>query len=165
MVSRYLLLAAAITAISSTSCATRKLPAPAGQKPVAGSCFLGYIEAPRDLTAVTRQKDDGSTVRSDDWKKEHEGIRAVMTRHSDKVRGCYEEYGLSNRADLRGRVMFEFEISAAGTVVWSRIESSTLRAPAVESCVGHQICTWKFPKPITAEVVVALYPYLFSPQE
>jgi metallo-beta-lactamase class B len=89
-------------------------------------------------------------------------IQRVIRSHSAEAKQCYER-GLVAAPTLAGRVMVRFTIGAAGQVIDSVLEQSTMGSPAVEDCVVAAARTWQFPKPIGGGIVIVSYPFVFLP--
>jgi TonB family protein len=89
-------------------------------------------------------------------------IRRIVRRHVNEVRYCYEQ-ALARQPKLDGRLVTQFTISGNGTVIASVISSSTLRSPAVESCVVNAIRRWEFPAPTGHGLAIVSYPFTFTP--
>jgi len=90
-----------------------------------------------------------------------EDIRDIIRAHIPAVKLCYERELRRNLA-LQGTVSSRFTIAADGTVVTSGIMSSTMNNSKVEDCVGQEICTWEFPRPIGGGIVIVSYPFNFT---
>jgi metallo-beta-lactamase class B len=90
-------------------------------------------------------------------------IRRVIRTHINEVKACYEQ-GLATQPLLAGRVMAQFTIGAAGDVVASTVQHSTLNDAAVESCTTSAVRRWKFPSPVGGGIVIVSYPFVFTPE-
>jgi hypothetical protein len=102
-----------------------------------------------------------STDRSRGGSLDKEVIRSVIRAHGTAVRTCYEK-GLSRNLDLQGRISYQFTIAADGTVITAMVQSSTMNDVTVEDCLGQEICTWEFPRPIGGGIVIVSYPFNFT---
>ena len=71
-------------------------------------------------------------------------IRRIVRRNINQVRYCYQQ-GLQARPSLEGRAVVQFTIAPTGQVLASVLQSSTLKAVAVESCVVNAVKRWEFP--------------------
>lgn len=115
---------------------------------------LGEGHGPRQLAFGT----GGTVVRGGLEKSE---IDAVVQENLSQIRYCYN---LAVRADpkLQGKVITAFTIGASGRVVSSRIKSSNMGAPNVDSCISARIASWTFPKPRGGGEVGVTYPFLLK---
>jgi TonB family protein len=89
-------------------------------------------------------------------------IRRVVRRHLNQVRYCYEQE-LARAPTLTGRLAVRFTIAASGEVASSAIDSSTFDSPRVALCVVQAVRRWRFPQPQGGGIVVATYPFTFTP--
>jgi hypothetical protein len=89
-------------------------------------------------------------------------IDAVIRRHLNEIRYCYER-GLTVRAALNGKVVVKFVIAKDGTVSSAAIKSSTLNDPEVEGCVAARFLRMRFPAPKGGGIVIVSYPFVFAP--
>jgi TonB family protein len=99
-----------------------------------------------------------STVRGS---LDKEIIRRIVRRNINQVRYCYTQ-GLAARPSLEGRAVVQFTIAPTGQVLASVLQSSTLNAVAVESCVVNAVKRWEFPKPDGGGLVIVSYPFQFN---
>jgi TonB family protein len=99
-----------------------------------------------------------STVRGS---LDKEIIRRIVRRNINQVRYCYQQ-GLTARPSLEGRAVVQFTIAPTGQVLASVLQSSTLNAVAVESCVVDAVKRWEFPKPDGGGLVIVSYPFQFT---
>ena len=63
-------------------------------------------------------------------------IRRVIRQHMAELKYCYETE-LQHDDTLDGRILARFSLNSDGRVVTSGIQSSTMHAPKVESCVAN----------------------------
>jgi TonB family protein len=89
-------------------------------------------------------------------------IRRIVRRHLNEVRFCYTQ-ALAARPALEGRLVVQFTIAPTGQVLASALGSSTLGAPAVESCVVQAVKRWGFPEPQGGGLAIVSYPFQLSP--
>jgi TonB family protein len=89
-------------------------------------------------------------------------IRRIVRRHLNEVRFCYTQ-ALAARPALEGRLVVQFTIAPTGRVLASALGSSTLGAPAVESCVVQAVKRWDFPEPQGGGLAIVSYPFQLSP--
>jgi TonB family protein len=73
-------------------------------------------------------------------------IRRTIRGHLEELRACYLPV-LKKKPELSGRISIQFTISAAGKVVDSVLQSSSLQDALVEKCVVKAFHGWEFPKP------------------
>jgi TonB family protein len=89
-------------------------------------------------------------------------IRRIVRRHLNEVRFCYTQ-ALAAHPALEGRLVVQFTIAPTGQVLASALGSSTLGAPAVESCVVQAVKRWDFPEPEGGGLAIVSYPFQLSP--
>jgi hypothetical protein len=85
-------------------------------------------------------------------------VQQVIDRHKGEITYCYEK-GLQTTPNLKGRVTMRFEIGARGQVNWAKVNRTTVRSAAVESCITSHLKTWGFPKPQGGVTVGVTYPF------
>ncbi|MBK8481747.1 MAG: TonB family protein [Proteobacteria bacterium] len=88
-------------------------------------------------------------------------IRRVIRAHINEVKFCYSQ-ALQTDEDLGGRVVIEFTIAANGTVVASRVQTSTLGNARVDQCIADAVRRWPFPKPKGGGIVIVSYPFVLQ---
>jgi len=88
-------------------------------------------------------------------------IRRIIRRHLNEVKHCYQS-GLAKDPGLSGQVVVQFTVGATGQVVMSKIQSSTMKSPAVESCITQAVRRWLFPKPEGGGIVIVSYPFVLK---
>lgn len=89
-------------------------------------------------------------------------IRRIVRRHLNEVRYCYDK-ALAAHPSLAGRVVVQFTIAPTGRVLVALLQSTTLGAPAVESCMVEAVRRWEFPQPQGGGLVSVSYPFQLSP--
>jgi TonB family protein len=89
-------------------------------------------------------------------------IRRIVRRHLNEVKFCYQE-ALLRQPALEGRLVTQFSIAPSGRVLAAVVQSSTLKAVAVESCVVDAIKRWEFPAPERGGLAMVSYPFTFAP--
>jgi TonB family protein len=89
-------------------------------------------------------------------------IRRIVRRHLNEVRFCYQD-ALTKRPSLEGRLVTQFTIAPSGRVLAAVVQSSTLKAVAVEACVVNAIKRWEFPAPEHGGLAMVSYPFTFAP--
>jgi TonB family protein len=90
-------------------------------------------------------------------------VQKVVRQKKNQLRYCYE-VGLQKDPRIKGKVVLTFVISAKGSVMHSKIKSSTLGSNQAESCLEKSVKTWKFPQPKGGGIVVVDLPVVFSPK-
>jgi hypothetical protein len=125
-----------------------------GMKPAgAGDKVDGDSLVPADQKPV-----DGKPV-YDDSRLTTEEINRVIVFRARLFRACYTKE-LARDPKLQGRLVIRFKISGTGAVQSAAVAQSTIKSPAVESCVKGQLMKLKFhAKGAVAEVS---YPFVFS---
>jgi hypothetical protein len=89
-------------------------------------------------------------------------VRRIVRQHLNEVRYCYGE-ALARKPTLAGRVVTQFTIASSGKVLVSVLQSSTLGAPAVESCIVTATRRWLYPQPLGGGIVTVTYPFQLAP--
>jgi TonB family protein len=87
-------------------------------------------------------------------------VAAVINSHLAEVQRCYES-ALLGAQGLRGRVMLEWVIGMDGLVKSARSKTSSLKSPAVESCIIDRLKKWEFPRARGGSVTIT-YPFVFE---
>lgn len=85
-------------------------------------------------------------------------IRRTVRRHLNEVKFCYQRE-LQRNPKLGGRIVVQFTIGGKGTVLLSKVQSSTLDNATVESCVASAVRRWSFPAPQGGGLVMVSYPF------
>src|SRR5688500_114560 len=92
-----------------------------------------------------------------------EVIQRIVRQNFGRFRLCYET-GLKNNPKLKGRVVVDFTIGAAGQV--SRVSGGgDLLHQATIACVTRAFYGLSFPQPAGGGVVRVSYPLVFAPGE
>lgn len=87
-----------------------------------------------------------------------EGVAAVKTG----IDQCYEAERAA-KPDLKGgKVLVKFVIAKNGTVTSTSTTSTSLRHPAVETCVEKRVAEAKFAALERGETAVVYYPFVFG---
>lgn len=90
-------------------------------------------------------------------------INAVVQRHRNEIRQCYEASRQRNPG-LRGKVVVRFTIQPDGVVSAASVAESTVGDSTLESCVVSRVRRWLFPKPEAPVVTeVSAYPFYLNP--
>jgi hypothetical protein len=85
-------------------------------------------------------------------------INRVMRARAGVFRACYQKE-LARAPKLAGKVVVLFKIRPEGTVATAKVETTTLKSAAVESCLLSQIMRLRFPAKAEATVH---YPLVFA---
>ena len=88
-----------------------------------------------------------------------ESIEAAIAKHLGEVRFCYEQ-GLQAEPGLAGRVAVAFVIGTSGRVSSAAVDSTTVHAQVVESCIVERLKGWGFPTPAGGVEVRVSYPFV-----
>jgi FHA domain-containing protein len=89
-----------------------------------------------------------------------EEVAAVINAHLKEVQYCYEKTLLKDPG-LTGKLILEWTIDTNGSVGRVKEKLSTLRNPAVSSCISSSLKRWQFPKP-RGGIVIVSYPFIFN---
>lgn len=99
----------------------------------------------------------GFTSQSDSLRTDAE-IREVVLRHTDAVRLCYENEGLSRNSNLSGTVEVELRILPVGRVDSVLVVRSGLKGPGtreVTDCLAAIARNWRFTRgPYAVEWII-----------
>lgn len=87
-------------------------------------------------------------------------IRRIVRAHLNEVRYCYNQ-ALARDPAAGGRVSINFTIDADGKVPASVVGETTLKDPAVGTCIAQAVRRWKFPRPMGGSVEVS-YPFVLE---
>jgi TonB family protein len=87
--------------------------------------------------------------------------RAAARTQIGPVQQCYERARMDDPS-LTGTVQARITISPDGSVSRVDIASSTLGAPAVETCIRQAIARWRLPKPSGGVAAALTYPLVFQ---
>lgn len=90
-------------------------------------------------------------------------IDAVIQKHMAEIDLCYQ-HELTKTPSLAGNLTVKFTIATNGSVSDAVTKTTTLNNPAVESCVIAAFMRMTFPQPKGGGVVIASYPFVFSPR-
>lgn len=89
-----------------------------------------------------------------------EEVEAVVERNLNQIRYCYQRE-LRKSPGLKGKFKVKFVIDKDGSVSSSATKASTMRSPAVETCVAGRFLRFTFPKPKGDAPVTVVYPFVF----
>lgn len=93
---------------------------------------------------------------------DRELIDAVIQRHMDPIRYCYQRE-LAHDPELEGRIVLSFTIAASGEVSEATVDETSMDNAAVEDCVRDRFLQMQFPERQGGGEVVVHYPFLFEP--
>jgi len=88
-------------------------------------------------------------------------IDRVIKQHLSQIRYCYQKE-LNRAPDLEGKVVMRFVIASDGTVSQTKIQSTSLDNPVVESCMRDRFSRFQFPRPVGGGIVIVTYPFVFN---
>lgn len=120
---------------------------------------LGAGNVGRGTVAGTVTRASARTI-SAQGSVDREAVAKTVNAHLQEVRACYER-ALLKEPGLAGKVVLEWTIGTNGAVLSAKSKTSTLRNPAVESCILQDLKTWRFP-PAKGGMVIVSYPFLFN---
>ncbi len=120
--------------------------------------------APEDSVARDPVTHEASTNGKGPETRTMDVIRARVVAHRAAARKCYEDARKGDK-DLQGDVVVHFVLDPGGKVKSAELnqERSTLKAPAVTSCVIAVIQGIDFPPSSRAMETSANYPFNFTP--
>ncbi|MFT3713562.1 MAG: DUF2330 domain-containing protein [Archangium sp.] len=125
----------------------KPLPEMPPPPPMSSTFFMNSMPSARSNLVF-----DTPTV-SGSGKLDPELVKKVMSANRGQLRYCYES-ALMSKPTLSGRVVFEFEVDARGTVTSSSVVAATLPDTTTHACMSGRIRTWMFPKPRGGNVKV-----------
>lgn len=88
-------------------------------------------------------------------------VRRMLSRYQSQARYCYEKE-LPRNPNLAGKVTTSFVIGPTGSVIQSKIESSTLQSSNVETCLLRSLQRMKFPACQGGGNAYVTYPWIFK---
>lgn len=88
-------------------------------------------------------------------------VQAIVRKHYDAFRKCYEE-GLRRTPDLKGKVVVRFVIGRDGGVDSVRNDGSELPDTSVVQCILDAYWDLCFPRP-EGGIITVVYPIMFEP--
>lgn len=92
---------------------------------------------------------------------DRESVRRAIHGHGREIRTCYER-ALAIKSNLKGRVVYSFEIRPVGSVNWVKLVSSTANSATLEDCVKGVIQGIQFPKAGNGKRTLVRYPFEFQ---
>jgi metallo-beta-lactamase class B len=93
---------------------------------------------------------------------DQEVVRRVIKSHLSDVKNCYEPE-LAKNPRLGGVMNVDFTIGAAGRVLMSSLDSSSMHNEAVETCTVMAVRRWLFPRLVGNDVLMVSYPFKLTP--
>lgn len=93
----------------------------------------------------------------------HGSVLRVVNEHIQTIVACYETTLMAhpNSQRMVGRVEFKWIVNEEGGTEEVEVNSSTLQAPAVESCIASVIQGMEFPEPTDGPVMIT-FPFNFG---
>ncbi len=88
-------------------------------------------------------------------------VRRVLSRYKSQARYCYEKE-LTRNPNLAGKVTAEFVIGPTGSVLQSKIQSTSLQNSNVEKCLLRSVNKMKFPACQGGGNAYVTYPWIFQ---
>lgn len=89
-------------------------------------------------------------------------VAAALAGRSSQIVACWQVEQAKD-ASLSGKVLVRFTIGKDGTVSGPRIQSTSLRNDAAESCIKDQIAQVRFPALQVGDKALVSYPFAFPP--
>lgn len=93
--------------------------------------------------------------------RDREEIRQVMKKNLSSFKACYDQ-GLPKNPNMKGKVVFEWEVLNDGSVGKVELKSSELNDEAVQACLIEKLKALKFLASKNGELAVITYPMVFS---
>jgi TonB family protein len=91
-----------------------------------------------------------------------DAILSVVKQHQNEIKFCYEQQLLKD-PQLAGKVVLDFTVGPDGRVTSANVaDESTLRGPAVGTCMTARVRRWKFPRPEGGGEVNVRFPWVFK---
>jgi tetratricopeptide (TPR) repeat protein len=91
-------------------------------------------------------------------------IRRIVRSHINEVRYCYNQ-ALARDPNAKGRIAVQFVIGGTGRVPQAVVQESTMKDPAVGTCIAQAVRRWTFPKLKDEGNVIVTYPFILEPGE
>ena len=132
---------------------------------------FGKIDKPGDVTVVTYPFDFSQeskpvsgalTVGTDSTGGRSQGsiFKAIKTQSSEF--GKIYRARLADKPGLKGKIYFKFAINELGSVLYCRVDSSTVNDETLEKKLAELISRWKFEKTDTpGDILLVTYPFVF----
>jgi hypothetical protein len=92
---------------------------------------------------------------------DRDAVGAVVNKHYDEIRGCYERALLGDPNIGPGKVTLEWDIALDGRVSGVRTKVATLKSPDAIRCMLDLIQSLDFPKP-QGGLVIVTFPFMFN---
>ncbi len=93
-----------------------------------------------------------------------ESVRRTLALYRRDIRTCYEK-ALNVSKAVRGRIVYNWLISASGPTVWVKMIKSGADFPKLESCVQNVIQKIMWPKAANKKETIVIYPFQFQSKE
>jgi hypothetical protein len=130
------------------------------------------IDKPGDVTIVTypfdfsQENKPGSEALavgtdSTGGRSKESIFRAIKTQSSEFKKIYHAR--LADKPGLKGKIYFKFAINELGSVVYCKVDSSTVNDETLENKLAALINRWKFEKTdIPGDIIAVNYPFVFS---
>ncbi len=128
------------------------------KKQVAGS-----VKSPKFTAEKLRVSPAGDFGMDGTGRLDKRIVRQYIQRQMASIRWCYQRSFQKNQ-ELEGKISVQFIISANGSVISSKILSSSMGDAEMDECVASRILNWRFPAPEGGGVVKVNYPLVFRRQ-
>jgi len=121
---------------------------------------VGPLQAQTEARSPAIEAGDGATVDGVRRMNKYE-IDGHIKARMPQIAQCYKK-GLQAKADLHGKLVVGFVVTADGSVGAATVQSSTLNNTPVENCIRAQLSSIRFPPPMDGKVLQVSYPFVFS---
>jgi TonB family protein len=88
-------------------------------------------------------------------------VVATMRAHIADVKICYDA-ALKQKNDIAGTINVDFTVGPEGKVLDAKVHDSTIKVPALETCLVAKAKTWPFPKPEGVGNFAFTYPFVLT---
>jgi hypothetical protein len=93
-----------------------------------------------------------------------EHLKFALLGVRSEVVACYERR-LADSPDLRGTVILSFNVSKGGQVGSVRVKKNTTSSASLATCVKLAVACARTSAPLSSELMVERYLYIFTPRE
>lgn len=91
--------------------------------------------------------------------RDQAALRHEAYQHEETLRSCSVASATGKR--VRGAVTMRLDVDAAGRVVATRVQTSTLGSERAEDCLAEALLHWRFPPPRDARAAIATLPLAY----
>ena len=120
-----------------------------------GAANVGKRRARKPKIIPLRAKIEGGNLSRD-------VIRRVIMSRSGAYQNCYERQ-LASKRDLNGKIEVLIKVSGTtGSVLLSKVNSSSMNSPPVQNCIVKVIRKLRFPAPKNGKTAIIRYPFRFK---